>query len=44
MHLTRQFGVKIVNPKPILKTIPTIFAHADKGVRAEVGLAMSQIA
>lgn len=33
----RQFGVpRVVNPKPILKTIPKLFAHTDKNVRAEV--------
>ena len=34
-ELTIQFGPKIVNPKPIVKQIPLIFAHADKTVRAE---------
>ncbi len=29
------FGVKIVEPKPILKQIPKVFGHADKNVRAE---------
>lgn len=34
-ELVRQFGVKKVNPKPILKIIPKLFGHADKNVRAE---------
>ena len=34
--IIRQFGAKTINVKPIVKTIPTIFAHADKGVRTEV--------
>ena len=29
------FGVKLVDPKPILKQLPKIFGHADKNVRAE---------
>lgn len=29
------FGVKIVEPKPILKQIPKVFGHADKNVRVE---------
>lgn len=29
------FGPKSVNVKPILKTLPKIFAHADKTVRSE---------
>lgn len=35
-EIVKQFGVKTVNVKPILKILPAIFAHADKGVRAEV--------
>ncbi|GAA5815313.1 hypothetical protein MFLAVUS_008819 [Mucor flavus] len=35
-ELVRQFGVKKVNPKPILKLVPKLFGHADKNVRAEV--------
>ncbi|GAA5872661.1 hypothetical protein JCM3774_001877 [Rhodotorula dairenensis] len=31
----RCFGPKTVNVKPILKTLPKIFAHADKTVRSE---------
>lgn len=29
------FGVRTVDPKPILKQLPKIFGHADKSVRAE---------
>jgi protein STU2 len=29
------FGIKIVEPKPILKALPKAFGHADKNVRAE---------
>ena len=29
------FGIKLVEPKPILKALPKVFAHADKNVRAE---------
>src|SRR2546421_2076915 len=29
------FGVKIVDYKPVLKVLPKVFAHADKNVRAE---------
>ncbi|KAE8132246.1 armadillo-type protein [Aspergillus pseudotamarii] len=29
------FGCKIVDPKPVLKTLPKVFGHADKNVRAE---------
>jgi protein STU2 len=29
------FGVKIVDPKPVLKSLPKVFGHADKNVRAE---------
>lgn len=35
-ELVRQFGIKKVNPKPILKIVPKLFGHADKNVRAEV--------
>ncbi|KAF1797536.1 armadillo-type protein, partial [Mucor lusitanicus] len=34
-ELVRQFGIKKVNPKPILKVIPKLFGHTDKNVRAE---------
>ncbi|KAF7730601.1 Microtubule-associated protein, microtubule dynamics during spindle orientation [Apophysomyces ossiformis] len=34
-EFVRQFGIKKVNPKPILKTLPKIFGHTDKNVRAE---------
>lgn len=29
------YGCKIVDPKPVLKVLPKVFAHADKNVRAE---------
>lgn len=29
------FGCKIVDPKPVLKALPKVFAHADKNVRNE---------
>ncbi|KAG6990928.1 hypothetical protein G7Y79_00060g092320 [Physcia stellaris] len=29
------YGVKIVDPKPVLKQLPKAFGHADKNVRAE---------
>ncbi|KAK9876516.1 hypothetical protein WA026_013890 [Henosepilachna vigintioctopunctata] len=31
----REFGIKIVNPKPLLKKLPTLFADRDKVVRDE---------
>ncbi|POV97777.1 hypothetical protein PSTT_14859 [Puccinia striiformis] len=34
--LISAFGVRVINIKPILKTLPQMFAHADKGVREEV--------
>jgi cytoskeleton-associated protein 5 len=34
-ELIRQFGIKKVNPKPIIKIIPKLFGHTDKNVRAE---------
>ncbi|KAI7908148.1 armadillo-type protein [Cokeromyces recurvatus] len=34
-ELIRQFGIKKVNPKPIIKIIPQLFGHTDKNVRAE---------
>ncbi|GAA5893605.1 hypothetical protein JCM5296_002476 [Sporobolomyces johnsonii] len=37
-ELIRSFGPKSVSPKPILKTLPKIFAHADKTVRSEGSL------
>ncbi|CAG8638343.1 14946_t:CDS:10, partial [Gigaspora margarita] len=33
--IIRLYGVKTVNVKPILKTLPKIFGHTDKNVRAE---------
>ncbi|KEF57786.1 uncharacterized protein A1O9_05706 [Exophiala aquamarina CBS 119918] len=29
------FGIKLVEPKPVLKALPKVFGHADKNVRAE---------
>ncbi|KAL8901392.1 MAG: hypothetical protein Q9207_005224 [Kuettlingeria erythrocarpa] len=29
------YGVKVVDPKPVLKALPKVFGHADKNVRAE---------
>ncbi|CAG8735004.1 17874_t:CDS:2, partial [Funneliformis caledonium] len=34
-EIIRLYGAKTVNVKPILKTIPKIFAHTDKNVRSE---------
>ncbi|KAI9483394.1 MAG: armadillo-type protein [Benjaminiella poitrasii] len=34
-ELVRQFGIKKVNPKPIIKILPRLFGHTDKNVRAE---------
>lgn len=36
MILRRQFGAQAVNPKPLVKVLGKLFAHADKNVRAEV--------
>ena len=33
--LYHAYGVKIVEPKPALKSLPKVFSHADKNVRAE---------
>ena len=33
--LYHSFGVKIIDPKPVLKALPKAFGHADKNVRAE---------
>lgn len=29
------YGVKLIDPKPVLKALPKVFGHADKNVRAE---------
>lgn len=29
------YGIKIVDPKPVLKALPKVFGHADKNVRTE---------
>ena len=33
--LYHAYGVKVVEPKPALKSLPKVFGHADKNVRAE---------
>ncbi|KAL9124355.1 MAG: hypothetical protein Q9217_006305, partial [Psora testacea] len=33
--LYHAYGVKIIEPKPVLKALPKVFGHADKNVRAE---------
>ncbi|KAL9044771.1 MAG: hypothetical protein Q9214_002112 [Letrouitia sp. 1 TL-2023] len=33
--IVHAYGVKVVDPKPILKNLPKVFGHADKNVRAE---------
>lgn len=33
--IVHAYGIKIVDPKPVLKALPKVFAHADKNVRAE---------
>ena len=33
--LVHSYGIKIIDPKPILKALPKAFGHADKNVRAE---------
>lgn len=33
--LYHAYGVKIIDPKPVLKALPKVFGHADKNVRAE---------
>ncbi|MCJ1328806.1 Microtubule-associated protein, microtubule dynamics during spindle orientation [Thelotrema lepadinum] len=34
-QLFHAYGVKIIDPKPVLKAMPKVFGHADKNVRAE---------
>ncbi|EXJ95050.1 hypothetical protein A1O1_00168 [Capronia coronata CBS 617.96] len=29
------YGIKVVDPKPVIKLLPKVFGHADKNVRAE---------
>lgn len=41
MPFYRVFGTHVVPPPPVLKTLPKIFAHTDKNVRAE-GTALVQ--
>ncbi|KAL8866888.1 MAG: hypothetical protein Q9174_006017, partial [Haloplaca sp. 1 TL-2023] len=33
--LVHAYGIKIIDPKPVLKVLPKAFGHADKNVRAE---------
>ncbi|KAL8977902.1 MAG: hypothetical protein Q9177_006537, partial [Variospora cf. flavescens] len=33
--IVHAYGVKIIDPKPVLKALPKVFGHADKNVRAE---------
>lgn len=33
--IIHNFGCKILDPKPVLKSLPKVFGHADKNVRAE---------
>lgn len=35
-ELVKNFGCKIISPKPIIPYLPKLFAHADKNVRSEV--------
>lgn len=42
-EIVRQFGAKSINVKPTLRTIQTIFAHADKAVRAEGTLLVQEL-
>jgi cytoskeleton-associated protein 5 len=34
-EIIRQFGIKVLTLKPVLKTFPKMFGHSDKNVRAE---------
>jgi hypothetical protein len=34
-RIDRQFGLQVTPPAPVLKTLPKIFGHTDKNVRAE---------
>lgn len=34
-QIYHNFGIKLVDPKPVLKALPKIYGHADKNVRAE---------
>lgn len=33
--IVHAYGIKVVDPKPVLKSLPKVFSHADKNVRAE---------
>ena len=34
-QIYHNFGIKLVDPKPVLKALPKVYGHADKNVRAE---------
>ncbi len=34
--LCREFGVKVINLKVLMKAVPALFQHSDKNIRAEV--------
>ncbi|KAL1917720.1 uncharacterized protein VTP21DRAFT_3554 [Calcarisporiella thermophila] len=34
-EIVKSFGIKVLDPKPILKSLSKLFAHTDKNVRAE---------
>jgi hypothetical protein len=36
------FGIKLINPKPILKIMPVAFQHSDKAVRDEVNFCVDE--
>ena len=37
------YGVKIVDPKPVIKTLPKMFGHSDKNVRAEASKLVAEL-
>lgn len=41
--LISAFGVRVINIKPVLKALPQVFGHADKGVREEGRLLVQAI-
>lgn len=41
--ILKTFGGNVVDAKQLLKALPTVFAHADKGVRAEGSLLALEI-
>ena len=36
VFIHREFGAKVFNMKALLKSVPGVFEHSDKNVRAEV--------